>query len=123
MIDHASILKLIANIIESGYNLTEGDMEVVINEAMGKKQCKTLQLINCEITSNGVSILANALSRNKILEQLSLWNNQIGDMDVQVLCNVLSTDRNTLRKLDLSENGITDDGAEYLAQMLKKIQY
>ena len=81
-------------------------MEVIINEAMHKRQCTTLQLKNCEITSNGVSILANALSHNKTLEQLSLWNNQIGDMGVLVLCSVLSTNKNTLRKLDLSENGI-----------------
>jgi Ran GTPase-activating protein (RanGAP) involved in mRNA processing and transport len=103
----------------TGCKLVDEDMEIVISKAIYNKQCTILQLINCEITSNGASLLANALSRNRTLEQLSLWNNRIGDMGVRSLSNALSFNRNNLKKIDLSDNDITDDGAKYLAQMLK----
>ena len=103
----------------TGYKLIDEDMEIVIKEAIVNKQCPKLQLINNGITANGASVLAHALSRNRTLEQLSLWMNCIGDVGVRSLNNAFSTNRNNLKKLDLADNGITDEGARYLAQMLK----
>ncbi len=79
-----------------------------------------LQLqFNIKITESSASILADALFNNKTLKRLSLWNNQIRDKCVQSLSNTLSVKECLLIKLDLLQNDITDEGARYLAQMLK----
>jgi len=94
-------------------------MEIVINQAINNNQCRELRLISNQITSSGASILADALLNNRTLELLSLWNNQVRDIGVQSLSNALSINRSTLKKLDLSQNDVTDEGARHLAQMLK----
>jgi Ran GTPase-activating protein (RanGAP) involved in mRNA processing and transport len=43
----------------------------------------------------------------------------MGDKGVQSLSHALSVNECSLIKLDLSQNDITDEGARYLAQMLK----
>ena len=104
---------------EEKQQLLDRDMETVVKQALIEKQCTRLDLGYNVITSKGASILADALQYNNTLEQLSLWNNYIGDTGVDILCTALSMNKNNLRKLDLSENDITDAGAGYLGQMLK----
>ncbi|UJR08058.1 hypothetical protein I4U23_012335 [Adineta vaga] len=103
----------------TGYKITDDDMNIVVCEGIKKAQCKMLRLCHGEITSKGASVLAPALTCNQTLEQLSLWNNRIGDIGVQMLSNELPFQRNQLKKLDLSDNNISDDGAKYLSHMLK----
>jgi Ran GTPase-activating protein (RanGAP) involved in mRNA processing and transport len=99
--------------------LTDEDMGIVISQAINNRQCINLKLVANQITASGASILADALFNNKTLKRLSLWNNQVRDKGVQSLSNALSMNECSLIKLDLSQNDITDEGAKYLAQMLK----
>ena len=102
-----------------GNKLNDDDMEIVISQAINQQHCIHLRLTHNQFTFIGASILADALTHNSTLERLSLWKNQIGDKGVQSLSDALSCNRNALKKLDLSENEITNHGAEYLAQMLR----
>lgn len=94
-------------------------MNIVISQAINNQQCTILRFKSNNITSTVASVLADALRNNTTLEQLSLWDNQVGDIGVIVLSDALRNNSSALKRLDLSQNGITDEGAEYLAQMLK----
>jgi Ran GTPase-activating protein (RanGAP) involved in mRNA processing and transport len=108
-----------SEIVLTGYKLNDEDMGIVITQAINNQQCINLKLVANQITASGASILADALFNNKTLKRLSLWNNQLGDRGVQSLSNALSVNECSLIRLDLSQNDITDEGAGYLAQMLK----
>jgi Ran GTPase-activating protein (RanGAP) involved in mRNA processing and transport len=83
------------------------------------KNCTQLSLWGNEITSVGASFLADGLQNNTILEQMYLSNNCISDMGVYSLTKILSANNSTLKLFDIGTNGITDVGAQYLAEMLK----
>jgi len=102
--------------------LTDSDIEIVIQEAIINKQCTMLWLLENQITSKGVSILASALQSNITLEGLSLCNNGISDADVFYLTTALSDKKSKLNRLALTFNDITDEGVQYLAEMLKTNQ-
>ena len=100
--------------------LTDQDMEIVVEQAIIGKQCTALLLNDNLITSKGTSIIANALCNNRTLEELNLWNNQVSDLGVFCLSKVLSVNKSSiLRSIGLGQNGITDVGAQHLAEMLK----
>jgi len=67
-------------------------------------------------------ILAEALNNNRTLYTLSLLANHVSNMNVKVFGKTLTHNNCALTILDLSENGITDAGCEYLSQMLKMNQ-
>jgi Ran GTPase-activating protein (RanGAP) involved in mRNA processing and transport len=101
-------------------NLTDRDMEIIIKQAIDKKQCKELYLGSNKFTSIGVSILADALNNNnQILESLWLYDNQVCDDGVYSLVKALSMNNKTLKKLDLGNTKITNVSVKHLAQMLK----
>lgn len=100
-------------------NLTDNDMEIVVEQAIMKKQCKRLFLQNNKITSRGTSTIAAALKINISLKTLNLSNNNVSDMGVKSLSQI---NHSILRVLDLSSNEITDLGAQYLNEMLKTYQ-
>jgi Ran GTPase-activating protein (RanGAP) involved in mRNA processing and transport len=102
--------------------LNDPDMFIIVQQAIRKKHCKELNLQCNEITSQGASILADALINDTNLEILYLHDNHISDLGVQYLSQSLSTKNFTLKTLDLGSNNITDEGAEYLAEMLKTNQ-
>jgi Ran GTPase-activating protein (RanGAP) involved in mRNA processing and transport len=108
-----------SKIVLTGYKLTDEDIGIVISQTINNPQCINLKLVANQITASGASILADALFNNKKLIRLSLWKNQVGDKGVQSLSNALSANESSLKQLDLSQNDITDEGAGYLAQMLK----
>lgn len=94
-------------------------MESICKTAIIDKQCRKLRLENNDITAKGVTILADTLYGNRSLEELHLSNNSISDMGVHALAQVLSINNSTLTWLEIHANHITDDGVEYLAEMLK----
>ncbi|CAF3665735.1 unnamed protein product, partial [Rotaria sp. Silwood1] len=102
-----------------GQKLIDRDMNIIIEEAIIKKQCTWLYLSSNKITSMCVSILAEALNNNTTLEQLYLSDNQVCDNGVYSLIKILSLNNNILKRLNLTKNGITEIGAKYLAEMLK----
>jgi len=103
--------------------LTEQDVEFIVEEAIIKKQCKELDISQSKLTSVCASILANALNNNdNILQELLLFDNRIHDDGVYYFCKALSINSNNLKKLDLTKNGITNVGAKHLAEMMKTNQ-
>jgi len=100
-------------------NLNDDDMNIVVKEGMIKKRCDQLWLEKNKITSVGVSIIANALNNNTSLSWLSLSSNHVLDAGVRVLAKTLAFKGSTLNTLRLHSTGITDQGAKYLADMLK----
>jgi Ran GTPase-activating protein (RanGAP) involved in mRNA processing and transport len=102
-----------------GKQLTDKDMDLICKKAIVEKQCRKLRLEKNEITAKGVAIIADALYGNTTLAELYLSNNRIGDTGIHILSQALSISNWTLEWLDLHSNNITDEGAEYLAEMLK----
>ena len=66
-------------------NVTDEDMEIVVQEAIINKQCKELRLEENKITSASVSIIAKALNNNTTLKVLYLGNNTLCDTGIQPL--------------------------------------
>jgi hypothetical protein len=99
--------------------LTDQDMPIVVQQAVIDKQCTILSLSNNRITSQGVSILAEVLHNNTTLAGLYIFNNRVGDEGVYSLAQALAENNSTLKALSVGWNGITDEGAEYLAEILK----
>jgi Ran GTPase-activating protein (RanGAP) involved in mRNA processing and transport len=106
----------------SRQQLTARDMEIVVKHALINKKCKELDLRRNEINSDGIGILTDQLSTNQTLEILYLSFNFISDMGVYYLVESISLNNRILKKLELDSNEITDQGAEYLSQMLKTNQ-
>ncbi|CAF0928526.1 unnamed protein product [Rotaria sordida] len=99
--------------------LTDSDVEIIIKEAIIKKQCSMLWLMDNNITSQGILNLASTLNNNTTLEGLSLCRNGINDTDVFHLARALSNSNSKLNRLALTSNNITDEGVQHLAEMLK----
>jgi hypothetical protein len=98
--------------------LKDHHMDIVIQQGIIGKKCVQLQLSNNEITSEGLTILASALTNNTIMEELTLSNNRISDEGMIPLVKSLESNT-TLKILGLGVNNITDKGIESLAQMLR----
>ncbi|UJR17341.1 hypothetical protein I4U23_004236 [Adineta vaga] len=103
----------------SKQQLTDSDMDIVVQQAIVNKQCTNLWLENNKITSKGASILADSLRNSTTLSDLWLYGNLISDTGVQYLSSALSVNR-TVRKLGLASNNITNAGVSHLAEMLKR---
>jgi len=103
----------------SKQQLLDRDMETIIKQAVIGKECTRLDLGYNMITSQGVSILVDALKQNTTLEELDFHNNRVSDLGVHSIAEVLSTNKPIIKALGLGSNGITDKGAEHLAEMLK----
>jgi len=102
----------------SRQKLTDEDMGIVVKLGIMKKQCKILWLVENNITSVGISILADALKTNTTLEELYLQYNYISDDGVHSLIEPLSNN-NTLKILALGHNGITDEAANDISEIIK----
>lgn len=100
-------------------NLNDEDINIVVEEAIIKKRCDELWLEKNKITSVGASIIANSLNSNTSLLWLSLSSNDVLDAGVRLLAKTLAFNNSILNTLCLHATGITDQGAKYLADMLK----
>ncbi|CAF2646263.1 unnamed protein product [Rotaria sp. Silwood2] len=103
----------------SKQQLLDRDMKTIVKQALIEKECTRLDLGYNAITSIGASILADALKQNTTLEELDFHNNRVLDIGVHSLAKVLSLNTSIVKALGLGSNGITDKGAEHLADMLK----
>ncbi len=97
-------------------------MEYVVQQGIINKQCKKLFLSSNQISSEGVSTLVNVLRNIPTLEELYLDCNRVSDLGVQLLAQGISHDNTNLKVLYLGSNGITQEGAYHLAEMLKTNQ-
>jgi hypothetical protein len=102
------------------HQMTDADMDVIVQHAIVNKKCQQLLLSKNRITSNGSSILAKALDHNTTLKFLSLAYNDLSDKGVQDLAKILARNNSKLETLSLHETGITDQSVRHLANMLKK---
>ena len=95
-------------------------MNIVVNHAIIKKQCQKLFLSNNKIKSSGSSIIAKSLNNNTTLKSLSLSYNNLYDEGVRSLAKILALNNSKLETLSLHSTDITDEGVKYLCNMLKK---
>lgn len=102
--------------------LTDSDIEFVIQEGIINKQCTMLWLLDNQLTSHSISILASIFYTNTTLEGLSLCQNNITDADLLYLTKSLSNRKCKLNRLALTSNQITDQGVQYLVEMLETNQ-
>jgi Ran GTPase-activating protein (RanGAP) involved in mRNA processing and transport len=93
-------------------------MKMIVQQGIINKRCTELWLYNTQITSQGALILSNGLYNNKTLIRLYLNDNCIHDQGVHSLSRILSINNSTLKELHLARNGITNKGAQYIAEML-----
>lgn len=103
-------------------DLTDDDVQVIVNQIIQFDVCTSLDLSTNHITSEGVLLLAVALRENKTLKELSLTNNHVCDEGIRFLAESLAYHNSTLTTLGLGSNDITDTGAEYLSQVLRTNQ-
>ena len=103
-------------------NLTDQDMEIVVEKGIINKKCSELHLQTNTITSKGASTIALGLKNNTTLQKLWLDSNNISDIGVHSLAMILSETNSSLKMFGLNSNNITDEGAKHLAEMLKTNQ-
>lgn len=99
--------------------LTDRDIEIIVQQAIIQKQCTRLWLASNKITAAGAACLANALVDNKHLERLFLFGNPLGEKGIKFLMASLATDNKNLKILNLQETSINDSSIEYIIEMLK----
>lgn len=102
------------------WNLIDNDMEIVVAQAIIKKQCRRLYLQNNNITSYGALRIAVALENNITLNSLNLNNNHLLDVGVRYLSEKISSGQSILQYLDLGSNEITDLGVQHVIEILKR---
>lgn len=73
--------------------LTDRDMNIVVDQAIGEKQCRGLSLQNNELKFQGISTLAMGVRESTTLEELNLSNNRLSDEDLTPLVRELSVNR------------------------------
>lgn len=100
-------------------NLNDQDVTIIVREAIINKQCSGLWLGSNNISSVGAITIADALRNNTTLQYLYLSDNKITDQGAQALSAVLSDSNVILKDLFLGNNNITDEGVACLANMLK----
>lgn len=98
----------------------DDDIELIVKEAILKKQCKSLALSGSKgITSVGTSIIAKSLNGNTTLTTLELNHTKIGDIGIDQLCKVLALNTSALTTLWIMNIEMSDTGMKYLGDMLK----
>jgi hypothetical protein len=101
-----------------GKRFNDNDIEVIVNQLITEKQCQGLFLRENGVTSQGALTIAGGLCGNNTLERLFISHNIIGDNGAKALAQSLSSNNVKLKQLCLASNGITDQGIEYIAEML-----
>ena len=99
-------------------SLVDDDMDTVVEQGIVAKQCKELWLQGNQISSVGISPIAQAFKQTSFLHVLILHDNNLGDQGIRSLATALSLSKSNLNVLGLESTGITDQGAAYLAEML-----
>ena len=71
-------------------------------------------------TAKGAAIIADGLRDNNTLETLELSGNRVSNKGLYHLTQALMLNTSILQKLYCNSDGITDQGAQHIAQLLKK---
>ncbi|CAF1639980.1 unnamed protein product [Adineta ricciae] len=100
-------------------NLTVDDMSIIVEKAIIEKKCTRLFLDNNYITYECMCLLVDALPHNTTLKELYLRETGLYDISVQILACTLASNNCSIKALYMDRNYITDQGAGYLAEMLK----
>jgi Ran GTPase-activating protein (RanGAP) involved in mRNA processing and transport len=81
---------------------------------------QVLSLSACELDDQGLSILAESIGQQKRgLVDLSLCANQITCSGLHALVDNATVALSAVTNLDLSQNSIRDEGATFLAEILR----
>jgi hypothetical protein len=84
--------------------------------------CETivhLDIRNSNLQLDGAIQIANLLEHTQTLQSIFLFKNELFDQGVELIVRVLIENPNhSLQKLNLCQNGITDKGAEVLANLI-----
>ena len=97
----------------------ESDIEMIVEQLIVKKQCRTLFFREHQLSSRGVQLLSDAVRQNRTLEGLYITDYNLGTHGAKVFAEALSGGNNgTVRLLCLGANRILDGGAIHLANML-----
>jgi hypothetical protein len=102
---------------ESG--VTDRDIPIIVERALGEKECIKLNLENNEITQNGLKILVEALhdTRNTTLNHLILAGNRLTDDSSEYLSRLLD---GNLIELNLENIELTDRGVQIIINAMRK---
>ena len=107
----------------SYWNLIDQDIPIIVKEIITDRKCAELWLYGNQLSAHGVSMLALGLINNSTLLNLDLSFNRLSNLGVWALTQVLTPNGlSAIRNLFLSKNGIANQGATYLAEMLKTNQ-
>lgn len=101
----------------SEQSINDRDMKFVVDKTIANKRYKRVRLANNHITAQGALTLGKSLHNNHILQFLDLRNNSIGDLGIQILFPQII--HSNLKILKLESNGITSEGAQYLAELVR----
>ena len=99
--------------------LTDRDMDLIVQQVIVNKQCTRLWLSGNRIGPAGAATLAAALLNNHHIERLHLLGNLLGEKGIKFLMKAIANDNRTLKMLNLQDTGITDTSIECIAEMLK----
>ncbi|UJR19617.1 hypothetical protein I4U23_022751 [Adineta vaga] len=105
------------NLELNNLNLTDDDIHYLINKVIEKSQCQSLSLANNQITSNGIQMLINSLLKRSKITHLNLSSNPLGDQVIPFINQLLQNNR-TLYHLSLADTNLTDDGVRDLIRTL-----
>jgi len=102
---------LLENLNLSNTKLSLKGLETIVNQSKWPQLLKHFDLSNNEIFDEGLSVLA--LKEWPLLEEPSLRNTKITPQGIEVLVNRMNLPN--LKKLDISENAILDEGLKMLS--------
>jgi NLR family CARD domain-containing protein 3 len=98
--------------------LSDEGVEHLAAGLQGNKTLQVLDLRSNDIGPEGALAISSVLPQARSLKRMCLGMNEIGDGGASALAQWLKDDGCSLEVLDLSENGIEEDGASALATML-----
>jgi len=117
-----SLSKWKLKVLNVGHNKLTSAGAVSLLKALGasaNEYLTELHLDNNEIDDDALNVLAEVLPQLPKLKVLNLSGNHIGDTGVKVLTDALSKTPNAIPALSLSNNNISDAGANSIAALLK----
>ena len=104
----------------SRQQLIDQDMIIISKRAVVRKKCIGLNLWGNNLTYKSISTLVETLNGNETLKELDLACNRILDKGIKIISPFLALNTCILEDIDLSSNGITEEGARHLAYMCRK---
>lgn len=107
--------KSIKQLSLNGIRLTSDELTIIAN-ALNQTAITSLSLDNCEITTEDFINWLQALPDDCVLEQLILSNNFLTDEAILVLSHEMTSEKLKLNFLDLSNTKITDESGVQLAR-------